>query len=71
MKEMIQEMTKEIVYISGLVEVIDNYDTGNIYDLPRSIEVTTELILKLHNLRAKAIHIRNVQNNKVNNIING
>lgn len=70
MKEKIQQMTKEIVYISGLIEVIDNYDTGNIYDLPRSIEVTTELILKLHNLRAKAIHIRNIQNNKLTNIIN-
>lgn len=69
MKEMIEEMTKEIIHISDLIKAVENYDNGNLYDLERSIETTTEIIFKLHNLRAKAVHIRNIQNNKINNII--
>lgn len=71
MEEDIKSMTKDIIYIVDLIKAVENYDNGNLYDLERSIETTTEIIFKLHNLRAKAVHIRNFQNNKINNIIYG
>lgn len=70
MKDKIQSMTKEIIHIADLIKAVENYDTGNVYDLERSIETTTEIIFKMHSLRAKAIHIRNIQNNKLNTILN-
>ena len=57
MQEDIKSMTKDIIHIADLIKAVENYDNGNLYDLERSIETTTEIIFKLHNLSSHYMYL--------------